>query len=110
MRGPLSTFYFNPYSCHECKTSGVKLWRWYQSCNIRLYCAECAKVSQGKDYEVLEDGTHFDEGMGYTDSIGWLVPAIPTEQDPEAYWGYTSVPDHLVEWWAKLPNEAGITK
>lgn len=36
-----------------------------------------------------------------SDSIGWLVPAVPTE-DGETYWGYTSVPDQGIEWWKRL--------
>jgi len=38
-----------------------------------------------------------------SDAIGWLVPAVPTE-DNETYWGYTSVPDAGVAWWRALPN------
>lgn len=37
-----------------------------------------------------------------SDSIGWLVPAVPTEED-DTYWGYTSVPQPGVEWWQRLP-------
>lgn len=36
------------------------------------------------------------------DSIGWLVPAIPTE-DGDTFWGYTSVPQAGCAWWHRLP-------
>lgn len=35
-------------------------------------------------------------------SIGWMVPAVPTE-DGETFWGYTSVPQAGCEWWHRLP-------
>ena len=35
-------------------------------------------------------------------SIGWLVPAVPTEEG-NTFWGYTSVPYQGVYWWDNLP-------
>lgn len=41
--------------------------------------------------------------MGTTDQIRWLVPAVPVENEPESFWGYTSVPQEGVVWWVNLP-------
>lgn len=38
-----------------------------------------------------------------TDTIGWRVPAVPTE-DGTAFYGYTSVPADGCEWWRRLPT------
>lgn len=37
-----------------------------------------------------------------TDQIGWMVPAVPTE-DGASFWGYTSVPQPGCAWWTNLP-------
>jgi len=91
------------YKCSECGNAGVKLWRQYNTlaCFVRLLCADCAKADQGVDYEIAEDGMHEgDDLMGPTDTIEWLVPAVPTE-DGYTYWGYTSVPQAGCDWWDK---------
>lgn len=46
-----------------------------------------------------------DESSGRTDTIGWRVPAVPTE-DGEGFWGYSSVPPEGVAWWRALPTRA----
>jgi hypothetical protein len=93
------------YCCSNCGASGVKLWRQYQTFldHIKLFCAACACESQGKENLVDSDGMRpSDLGNGMkTDQIGWLVPAVPTE-DGENYWGYTSVPKAGVKWWKSL--------
>lgn len=43
------------------------------------------------------------ENMGRCDQIGWLVPAVPTEEG-DTYWGYTSVPQPGCDWWRDLPT------
>jgi hypothetical protein len=40
---------------------------------------------------------------GDTDSLGWLVPAVPTEEG-DTYWGYTSVPAMGCLWWRSLKS------
>jgi hypothetical protein len=68
------------YVCSECGAEGVKLWRQYQTVveNIRLLCGECALKDQGKAGPIDKEGKR--KGIcGLTDQIGWLVPAIPTE-------------------------------
>jgi hypothetical protein len=94
------------YKCDECKAVGVKLWRRYQTVldHQSLKCAECACMDQGKENTVGTDGFIYGE-FGPTDTIGWLVPAIPTE-DESTYWGYTSVPPDGVTWWRTLPTKA----
>lgn len=105
------------YKCSTCGASGAKLWREYQTFldHQALSCATCAleraqKSASGCKYvgPVDADGylrvvypEHNHEHK--TDQIGWLVPAVPTE-DGETFWGYTSVPPDGVSWWRKLPT------
>lgn len=100
------------YKCKKCGAHGVKLWRQYQTCAdaIELLCAPCALHDQNETGPVGEDGLREGE-YGRTDQIGWLVPAIPTE-DLDTYWGYTSVPAPGVRWWRGLgvtPPETAAT-
>jgi len=99
------------YKCCVCGTSGVKLWRWYQTFldDQRLYCVDCAIENQHKQDcakyvhadAVREDGKSFSfEQWG--DQIGWLVPAVPTEEG-DTYWGYGNTPQAGCDWWRRLP-------
>lgn len=95
------------YQCGVCGANGRKLWRQYQTFadHISLRCCDCAGYEQGKDVSAINaDGERPECGIS-TDSIGWLVPAVPTE-DGETYWGYTSVPRAGVGWWRRLPSSA----
>ena len=98
------------YSCSICGAAGVKLWREYNTFlnHQRLLCAACGVKDQKKNYDVDGDGKHTDPEYGYrSDQIGWLVPAVPTE-DGGTFWGYTSVPMMGCDWWRGLPvREAG---
>jgi len=82
------------YKC-KCGKTGVKLWREYNTFldQQTLYCVECACADQKKP--MPETG----------DQIGWLVPAVPTE-DGDTYWGYTSVPIMGCIWWDRLDGPA----
>lgn len=99
------------YSCSSCKSTGCKLWRQYNTfvVHLGLLCVDCALADQKKDPETLVDERGKHESvvgeleMGPTDQIGWLVPAVPTE-DGESYWGYTSVPEAGCLWWRALPT------
>lgn len=99
------------YKCRSCGTQGVKLWRLYQTFSVKpkLLCCHCAAKDQGKDIEGIDaDGCYQNKSKHskvtfHTDQIGWLVPAVPTEEGP-AYWGYSSVPEAGVEWWRRLPT------
>lgn len=99
------------YRCQGCGAHGCKLWREYQTCanQSELVCCDCAGKSQGKDVSRIDaEGKrplHNDADRPRTDSIGWRVPAVPTE-DGATYWGYTSVPDAAVAWWKRLPTRA----
>lgn len=96
------------YRCANCGTSGVKLWREYQTFTPQLLCAKCASQDQDKDISTLAlDGMRLSEMGTWTDTIGWYVPAVPS---PNGYWGYTSVPDEGVEWWKRLPlfGDSGV--
>lgn len=93
------------YVCSDCKASGCKLWRNYNAVlsAVVLRCGQCALKNQNEQGPLNEDGTHFSPKINMQcDQIGWLVPAIPTEEN-DTYWGYTSVPQVGVLWWKRLP-------
>lgn len=83
------------YVCSKCGLIKVRLWRQYQTCadNIKLLCVKCACEDQNEDINNI---------LQHRDTIGWLVPAVPTEEG-DTYWGYTSVPQNDVNWWYNLP-------
>ncbi len=85
----------NDYSCTVCGATGVKLWRRYQTLAAvtPLLCVVCAHKDQNKNLAEF----NVDE----CDSIGWTVPAVPDGEG--SFWGYTSVPQDRVDWWAALP-------
>jgi hypothetical protein len=101
------------YHCHTCKKHGCKLWREYQAFadQAELVCCDCAGTSQGRDVSDIDaDGRTFamkifevERFPLKTDTIGWRVPAVPTE-DGSTFWGYTSVPDVGCAWWRGLPT------
>jgi hypothetical protein len=93
------------YKCVECGSNDSKLWREFQTFGPKLLCASCAAKDQGKDISDIDhNGKHTCKELGIrSDSIGWYVPAIPTEE-LDGYWGYTSVPRIGCEWWYKLPT------
>ena len=91
------------YICGVCGASNCKLWRPYQTFIIELYCAECAAEDQNKCISDLDSDGRRTESHQKIDSIGWLVPAVPTEEG-DGYWGYTSVPEKGCQWWRKLPT------
>ncbi len=96
------------YKCGDCGIHGVKLWREYNTFldHQTLRCAKCAVKNQKKEVrgEVDDEGCITSSTIGHrTDQIGWLVPAVPTEEN-DTYWGYTSVPQPGVDWWRKLPT------
>lgn len=107
------------YRCSQCGASDCKLWREYQTFldNQNLYCVACACRDQPDtgakpdDFDAggyrpakyrYPDGKEID--MGPTDQIGWLIPAVPTTEG-DTFWGYTSVPEPLVQWWRNLPTQ-----
>lgn len=87
------------YCCDKCKARGVRLWREYQTIASKtdLLCARCAaekmEIDQKRDLHSYIDGRH--------DSISWMIPAVPCEDD-DTFWGYTSVPEEGVRWWQRL--------
>jgi hypothetical protein len=96
------------YKCADCGATGCKLWREYNTFADyqTLRCAKCAAVDERKDITSIDaEGKTICEGLnGFrSDTIGWLVPAVPTEEG-DTYWGYTSVPTPGVKWWKNLPT------
>ncbi len=100
------------YKCHDCGAHGCKLWREYQTFNPDVVCALCAGKRQNKDVSRINEAGLLpwkmsgDDHEILTDSIGWYVPCVPTEEG-DTYWGYTSVPEDGVDWWKKLPSLRG---
>ena len=106
------------YECHECGAKGVKLWRPYNSFSVDLTCVGCSEEAQGKVWELRPEVTEYHRGRrNPSDQIGWLVPAVPDDdflpghrsregwECSDAFWGYTSVPQHGCDWWRALPLE-----
>ncbi len=98
------------YRCHDCGAHGCKLWREYQTMleHQVLRCVDCAGRNQGRDVSDIDArgrriAPEYSFSSQRTDTIGWLVPAVPTE-DGDTYWGYSSVPQPGVDWWYALPN------
>jgi hypothetical protein len=97
----------NDYKCSRCKTKGCKLWRQYNTMAsvLKLMCGHCALKDQKKEGPIDDQGFRISEVGGgiKCDQIGWLVPAIPCENE-DTYWGYSSVPQDGVSWWRSLPS------
>lgn len=97
------------YACGECGADACKLWRVYNGFMPRLYCVDCAAASECVDVSSIDaDGRTMCNDLGCggdtrSDSIGFLVPAVPTE-DNKYWWGYTSVTDAGIAWWRSLPT------
>lgn len=86
------------YACKVCGAHGVRLYREYNTFSdyITLRCTHCSLENQKKSEPDSESGH----------TIGWLVAAVPTE-DNKTFWGFTSLPQPGVEWWNKLPTAIG---
>jgi hypothetical protein len=94
------------YKCDACGAKGCKLWRRGSVFgeSIYLWCCDCAQKEECLSGPVKANGKVHDALAGWTDQIGSLVPAVPTE-DGEDFWGYSSVPKTGASWWKGLPNE-----
>lgn len=93
------------YRCSTCGARNCKLWREYQTFADRtqLLCCDCAGKSQRRDVSGIRYDGKTRGPFGWSDQIGWLVPAVPHEEG-DTFWGYTSVPDAGVRWWKALPS------
>ena len=101
------------YRCSQCDAHGCKLWRQNSTFldHIELLCVVCAGEDQGHDIDRVNDAgliptkiftTPSNKYEIWTDQIGGLVPAVPTNDG--TFWGYTSVPADGVKWWRGLPS------
>lgn len=105
-----------PYKCRKCNKEGCKLWRTYMTFDVDLLCVDCS-VEEQKDPQVStafaalyaagpihfkEDG-FYQSSVGYTDTIGWRVPAIPISSMPKAYWGVGGSSSQDYNTWSNLP-------
>jgi len=86
------------YRCSDCGKSNIKLWRGYSRAIAELRCVDCTC----KHEKVKEPIT--ESQLASSDSIKWSIPAVPA--GPNAYWGYTEVPQDMVRWWHSLPLRA----
>tara|TARA_R100001163_G_scaffold64680_1_gene59507 strand:+ start:5847 stop:6194 length:348 start_codon:yes stop_codon:yes gene_type:complete len=94
--------------CGQCNEKGIKLWRnTHCYCgDLKIRCLECMGFLE----ITREDGKIRKDFGGieiYTDQIAGKVPCIPMTNNSgeiDGIWGYTSVPQHLVEEWKNLPN------
>lgn len=91
------------YVCAKCHGDKCKLWREYQTFNPQLLCVLCAARDQTITIGKMTEAGRYAGKYGFTDQIGWYVPAIPDEEGA-GYWGYTSVPEAGIKWWRALPN------
>lgn len=66
-------------------------------------CGTCSLKGQEKQGPIDQFGKRPDDYGGSTDQIGWMVPAIPTEEG-DTFWGYSSVPEAGIRWWVTLPT------
>lgn len=75
------------YVCGDCGKSGVKLWRDYQSFlrHQALRCVDCAGAKANVDVSMMKADGQDSNNPEYTESIGWLIPAIPTQQN-NTFW------------------------
>lgn len=92
------------YYCHNCKITGYKLWRLYNSFNVELFCAICASEKEKIDISDMNDEGVYTNDLGKAQTIGYYVPAIPDEEEI-GFWGYTSVPLKGVKWWLSLKTK-----
>jgi hypothetical protein len=88
------------YKCEKCGKTDVKLWREYGCFYPDILCLDCT-LDKVRRSEVEGWRSPFEEGR--SDQIGWHVACIPDEEGV-GWWGYTSVPEHLVRWWWALPD------
>lgn len=103
------------YVCARCGVKGIKLWRLYQTFlnHQELTCAVCAAAAEGCSIADIDAEGKRTDTSAYqvpdpryrTDSIGWRIPAVPTEAG-DTYWGYSAVPPAGVTWWHRLPTLA----
>jgi hypothetical protein len=84
------------YKCSRCGAGNCKLWREAHTVAPKLSCANCITYETGLAYNYVDPDGQFVHDVGASDTLGWYVPAVPTE-DTETYWGYSS-------WWRQLPN------
>jgi hypothetical protein len=94
------------YECSMCGARGVKLWRqgFAEQDAVKLLCCRCAAVDQRESIAGMDAfGGLLDPSVGWTDCIGALIPAVPT-QSCRTYWGRAPVPQNGVDWWRRLLN------
>jgi len=107
------------YKCSQCERTNLKLWRQYNtfSNHIELLCATCVAPDitvdeDGRSDCIIKDSDGKELFNQKTDQLehkkqGSLVPAIPTADGTNTFWGYSSVPIDGIIWWKALPTYEG---
>jgi hypothetical protein len=101
----------NTYKCGTCGAKDCKLWREHGIYSrVILKCAPCAAEYGKRDISSIDgNGTRLTPeydwaGDKRSDQIGWYVPAVPTDDEFEAYWGITSTPLDAYQKWQLFPT------
>lgn len=89
------------YKCVVCGAEGVRLWRMYKQPLFKqtLMCKECSLTEQRR------------ASVGYDDTIGWRVPAMPTKlfgsnlPDGYDFYDHKECANEHKLWWLRLPVE-----
>ncbi len=100
------------YKCGKCGATNCKLWREYNTFleHQQLLCVKCAGEEERKKVcDIDANGKIQFERLWRTDQIGWMIPAVPTEEN-DTFWGYSSVPAAGCEWWYRLPSISEQTR
>lgn len=79
------------YKCEYCGSHGVRIYREYNVMYTDLCCTCCAEKRERKK-----------AGPGFH-SLGFRVPAVPTEEDAKMWCGFLGTPDEGRLWWESLP-------
>lgn len=96
------------YVCGDCGATGCKLWRFFHALlsHQKLRCAVCAgQVQKLTIVDINAQGRHVDPDGYRSNQIGYMVPAVPTEEN-DSYWGYLATPESGWLWWERLPSLA----
>lgn len=99
------------YSCDDCGSSGLKLWRDYNAFlnHQTLTCVPCLMKSfdPSKDRSELDEYRVLDDSGNFTFSggteINGKIPAMLTEEG-DTFYGFTSVSDASYRSWCALPT------
>ena len=93
------------YLCGRCGVFGCKLWREYNRAAdyTELLCCDCAGRVENTDVRAIDAAGKTVWEHGVTHTIGWMVPAVPTENGT-TYYSEGALPEVGLRWWTRLPT------